>query len=323
LRLAKRIDEPYSLGLANHAAGLAARFEGRWRRAGELFGRTEALLREGLVDWELTWVILWRMEILTWRGEIRELLDRLPAVLKEVTERGNLLLEFLLRGCVAWIARLAADRPDEASREMRRADDLLTPDLAFLRFFQLNGRVEIALYRGDAPAAWRTIDQAWPALQRSSLLAVQLDATRFLQVRGRAALALASTLDRQSSAHRMLERRIRKDLRRIEAHRLAWGDPLAQLLRAGLETLRRGPEAALDHLAMAEAGFESADMELYAAVSRRRRGQLLGGADGDRFVREADRWMSGQGIRNPARMAAVLAPGAWDVGDLDWMPRSL
>ena len=54
-------------------------------------------------------------------------------------------------------------------------------------------------------------------------------------------------------------------------------------------------------------------MELYAAVSRRRRGQLLGAAEGARFLRQADRWMTDQGIRNPARMAGVLAPGVWNV----------
>ncbi len=312
LRLAKRIDDPYSLGLANHAAGLAAFFEGRWKRAGGLLDRTEAQLRQGLVDWELTWVTLWQMEILCLRGHFRELLDRLPVVLKEVTERGNLLLEMFLRSRVAWRARLAVDQPDAASDELRGADNLLTPDLAYFRPFQLAGRVEIALYRGDGPAAWQAIEEGWPLLERSSLLKVQLDETQALQVRCRAALAAAVSLDEESVAHRKLHRRIGKDLRRIEAHRLAWGDPLAQLLRAGLETLRQaGEQPALEHLAAAEAGFESADMELYAAVSRRRRGQLLGAAEGERYVRQADSWMSGQGIRNPARMADALAPGVW------------
>ncbi len=311
-RLARQIEDPYSLGLAQHAAGLAALFEGRWKRAGELLGRSETLIREGLVDWELTWVILWRMQILGTRGHLRELQGRLPAVLKEVTERGNLLLEILLRSSVAYLSRLAADRPDEAAAELAKAEDLLTPDLAFFRTFQLAGRVEIALFRGDATAAWQAIEDGWPRLERYSLLSVQLDEVHARQLRCRAALAVARTLGPESAACRKLKRRIRKDLRRIEAHRLAWGDPLAQLLRAGLETLRQGRAPALEHLAAAEAGFESADMELYAAVSRRRRGQLLGAASGARFITQADRWMTEQGIRNPISMASVLAPGTWD-----------
>ncbi len=309
-RLAKRLDDPYCVGLASYAAGLAAYFEGRWQRAGELFERAEAGLRVGLVDWELTWVIFWRMEILCWRGHLRELLDRLPSALKEVSERGNLLLETMLRGRVAWVTRLAADQPEEAGEELGRAERLLTPDLAFFRPFQLAGRVEVALYRDDCRAAWTAVEQAWPTLERYSLLSVQLDDTQFRHLRCRA--ALASAVDAGISASGRFVGLIKKDLRRIEAHRLAWGDPLAQLLRAGLESLCEGKEAAFDHLAAAEAGFESAGMELYAAVSMRRRGQLLKDAGGARLIREADRWMSEQGIRDPARMAGVLAPGAWE-----------
>ena len=311
-RLARQIEDPYSLGLAKHAAGLAAFFEGRWQRAGELLHRSEALIREGLVDWELTWVILWQMETLCCRGHLRELQDRLPAVLKEVTERGNLLLEVLLRGRVAYVSRLAADQPQEAAVELAKAEQLLTPDLAFFRAFQLAGRVEIALYRGDAPGAWQAVEEGWPVLERYSLLSVQIDEVQARQQRCRAALAAAVAQGPAAEAVRTLKRRIRRDLWRIEAHRLAWGDPLAQLVRAGLESLGQAREQALEHLAAAEAGFESADMELYAAVSRRRRGQLLGTADGTRFITQADRWMADQGIRNPTAMAGMLAPGAWD-----------
>ena len=86
---------------------------------------------------------------------------------------------------------------------------------------------------------------------------------------------------------------------------------MAHLMRAGLETLGSPGESALEHLAAAEAGFEAADMKLFAAVSRRRRGQLLGAVDGARFIGQADRWMAAQGVRDPVAIAAVLAPGVW------------
>jgi hypothetical protein len=52
-------------------------------------------------------------------------------------------------------------------------------------------------------------------------------------------------------------------------------------------------------------------MALYAAVSRRRLGELMGGPGGSDLVAAADEWMGGQGIVNPARMTQVLAPGRW------------
>jgi hypothetical protein len=56
-------------------------------------------------------------------------------------------------------------------------------------------------------------------------------------------------------------------------------------------------------------GFQSANMQLHAAVARRRLGQLRSDAQGQELVREAEKWMSGQTIRDTQRMAALLAPG--------------
>ena len=52
-------------------------------------------------------------------------------------------------------------------------------------------------------------------------------------------------------------------------------------------------------------------MSLYAAAARRCRGLIIGGAEGATLVSEADAWMRNEGIRNPERMTAMLAPGRW------------
>jgi serine/threonine protein kinase len=61
-------------------------------------------------------------------------------------------------------------------------------------------------------------------------------------------------------------------------------------------------------LATAEAGFETADMALHAAVARHARGALTGGDEGRALMGAANRWMTEQGVRNPARMHAMHAP---------------
>ena len=53
------------------------------------------------------------------------------------------------------------------------------------------------------------------------------------------------------------------------------------------------------------------DMALHAACARRRLGELTGGDEGRTLIAAANEWMRGQEIKNPERMAAVIAPGKW------------
>jgi len=53
-------------------------------------------------------------------------------------------------------------------------------------------------------------------------------------------------------------------------------------------------------------------MPLYAAVARRRQGELQGGDEGRGLVEVADFWMQTQKIKRPERWTAMLAPGFRD-----------
>ncbi len=72
------------------------------------------------------------------------------------------------------------------------------------------------------------------------------------------------------------------------------------------------PGDARDMMAAAVTACERADMTLYAAVARRRLGMLRNDDRGPELVREADAWMASQGIKNPARMARLIATGLPD-----------
>ena len=55
--------------------------------------------------------------------------------------------------------------------------------------------------------------------------------------------------------------------------------------------------------------FQATDMALLATVARRCRRLLMGGENGRTLVEDSAARMRGQGIRNPERFAAMLAPG--------------
>jgi hypothetical protein len=55
--------------------------------------------------------------------------------------------------------------------------------------------------------------------------------------------------------------------------------------------------------------FDAAGMQLYAAVSRRCLGSLLGGDAGSHLDAQASACMQRQEIRDPAAMTRLIAPG--------------
>ena len=60
---------------------------------------------------------------------------------------------------------------------------------------------------------------------------------------------------------------------------------------------------------MAISLLETADMGLYVAAAKRQKGRFTGGDEGEKLVREADDWFTGQGVENPAKFADFLVPG--------------
>jgi hypothetical protein len=105
----------------------------------------------------------------------------------------------------------------------------------------------------------------------------------------------------------------RDEARRIKREKMPWSDPLALLLNAAVAYLEGNTVLAQERLARAAEGFDLAGMRFYGAVARRRRGVLLGGDRGRELVRQADDWMTAQGIVNVSSITRLIAPGFPDV----------
>ena len=101
----------------------------------------------------------------------------------------------------------------------------------------------------------------------------------------------------------------RTEARRIGGERMAWSDPIALLLRAGVAYLEGNAALSLRCLHDAVDRSEHADMNLYAAVARLRIGELQRDAAGHEQQGAAVAWMAAQNIKNPAGFTRMLAPG--------------
>lgn len=308
---ARRVAVPHARGLVSLVTGISAALEGRWRSARQQLWGAETILRERCtgVAWELFNAQYFALLSLFYLGELKELAERFPSLLQEAEERGDLYAATSLSTRIAYSVHLAADRPDIARQGLERAMQRWSHQGFHMQhMWDLFGRSEIAMYEGKGALAHRQLLEGWPALERSMLLRIQLIRVGALHRRARAALAAAveaPTEGERSACRREAERLTAH----IETEGTVWGLPLARLLRAGLAALAGDRNASLALLVAAQAGFEEAEMGLYAAVTRWQRGHLTGPPDGTAHIGAAEGFLRAQEVKNIARTAAMLCPG--------------
>ena len=310
--IAERVNEPYAIGLSTLIGGIAAWLDGRWGEGRVLCERAEQILRERCtgVVWEIQMAQLIGLDLLFFLGEVAELSRRLPSLLKEAKERGNLLrATFLRTGYSSHIAWLAADDPEGAVQELEAGFREWTR-FDHLQIWARGVRRDIALYSGTGLLVPGRVDAGWRPFAKALDRFAQVGFLRGLDSRARSRLGMAASVAQPRECESLL-RGAEAHARTILRERTQWAEPLARLVQAGAATTRGATEQALGLLSAAEAGFARADMALHLAAARRRRGELLGGEAGRDLVAAADAWMSGQGIKNPERMTAMLAPGRW------------
>jgi serine/threonine protein kinase len=310
--LAERLGQPQALGVVQVAVGVTAFLEGRWKTAWELAEKGEATLRErgaGLA-WELDATHIYSLRALYYLGEIALMEARLPVLLQEAVERDDLFAATSLRTRHSYAPALATDDAEQASQIVREAIARWSTQAFHMQhYFALIAEGDIALYSEDPASADRLLAEREHALKASRLLRLQVFRVERLFLRARAAIQQAARAD--GSARRTWLQSARRDARSIEREGVHWGDPLANLVRAGIASVWGDAEDALDQVQRAEAGLESADMSLYAAAAQRRRGELIGGEEGGALVASSETAMRNQKIREPGRFAAMMAPGKW------------
>lgn len=314
MRLAQEVQRPHALGLASFTGGVAAYLQGHWALGLERLERAEQILRERCtgVTWELDTTVLFQLRSLLFLGRFHTIALRMPQLVREIRERGDLYAETNIRSRVTWVAWLARDEVELAREEVEGSLQRWSQQGFHLQhYWHMIGTVEIGIYGGSGVGAWRQLQSRWPELERSLLLRIQFTRLEAWHLRARAALAAAAQLGPDGGETPSLRRYTRVAIRRIRREGASWGMALAGLLDAGLQSLHGHRSKALTLLESAAEALGSRDMTLYAAAARRRHGQLTGGPQGAEAVAAADASMVEFGVENPARMADLLAPGDW------------
>jgi ATP/maltotriose-dependent transcriptional regulator MalT len=235
-----------------------------------------------------------------------------PLLLQDALGRGDLFAATNLRSRVSSLVHLMADDVAQARAELRQSmEEWRNQGVHLQHYFALSAEVDIGLYAGTAAEIWRQIEASWPEISDSFLNRLQGIWITLLHLHGRCALALAAAPGTDPAERLRLVRLAEQDAAGIERENMAWSNPQALLVRAGVAACRGDLPEAIQILERAEADFRSADMGMYAAVAQRRRGQLLGAA-GTATLRAADDWLERQNVIKPARLTAMYVTGFLD-----------
>ena len=202
------------------------------------------------------------------------------------------------------IALALTDNIDENRRQVAEtATAWKTHRFDAMRFWGLISEANLLIYAGNGDAAWQHMTKHWTAVRRSLFLLVELSKVEMLDTKTRSAL---------TPAGKRSDRRARLRCAQRDAKQLAKtyvGAPIASLVRAQLAWIEQDEERAHRYLTAAAQRFDQLDMKMYAAVARRRLGELEKGDAGQQFIDTANATFAEQAIVNSDRFVAMLSPG--------------
>jgi hypothetical protein len=306
--LAQRLEHPHAQGMVTMATGVSAFLSGDWPRALEFCNLAEGRFLEHCtgVAWELDTtrtISLWSYFFM---GEVALLKRRLPTLIREAQERGNLYAATNFATLAGHLLWLAEDDPRGARTDLDTVVGKWSQEGFHIQHVTSEiARTQIDLYDGDHLTARDRLIARWPALEASLLLhGLQVIKIVMVDLRARNALAMS----RGTTDPRPFLYSAERDALLLERANVPWSAALAKLIRAAIAS-RRGDDRAASLLSEAASACDSVSMRLIAAAARRRLGGLVGGDQGRSIITSADDWMKKQGIQNSVRMTAMLAPG--------------
>jgi eukaryotic-like serine/threonine-protein kinase len=240
-------------------------------------------------------------------GRWRDLGARFTGYVREAERRGDLY-------GAATLVLLYGDVPALMRDEPALGSELVESYLA--RWRERDGDLQLSLglvcqirlrvYEGRAHTILARADERVRAAQRAGLLRGTW--IRALMLDGRARALVAAALELPDRHRAALLRRAAADVRRIERTGRPIGLAFADMHRGAIALAEGDTPRGLASLARAQERLAALGMHLHARCCSRVAGLAMGGAEGRSRVHDADRFMTGEGIVAPERVAYTLVP---------------
>jgi hypothetical protein len=255
--LARDLADPYAFGFVHlarcFACYLHSDFEGA-RRAG---AAAESIFeqRPVMASWELASVRMLSLASHFFSGELEVIHRRVPALIREAEERGDRYTAAAFRIALCNCAWLVSDDDAEARRNLELAGQTWSQQGVHLReAWSLIARCHVDLYQGHPEAAYQNLQQSWPQLRRSLLLATAQLRIDLRWLRARAALAVAH---RDPGRGAPLLADAERCAAELASERPRWATAVSDLVLAGVLAVRGQPEEAIQRRARALAGAQA------------------------------------------------------------------
>jgi len=262
------------------------------------------------VAWEIDTVQALQIQSLMPIGRLTEVAEMTPRYLRDALDRGDLYGAVNMRTGWASMRWLVTDDPEGCLEECKEAMRVWPKRGFHIEHYNaLLSTTFPLLYLGRAQEAHDHLSRVWPELARSQLLRVENIAISSRMQRAHAAVAAASMAT--ESAHRSaLLARAEADARALLRTRMPYGCVPGNMTLAAVDMARRG-RASERTIGLLREAVRTGDacLGLWSTAARHRLGSLLGGEEGKELVNAADTWMTGQGVKRPDKMYAMLAPG--------------
>jgi eukaryotic-like serine/threonine-protein kinase len=299
---ATRVEHPHARAFVTLMIGMSSILEGKWEKAVDYCTRADTALRDYCtgVGWELANAQLFTLWALCQLGRFDELAERLPRLIDEATQKGDLYLVTSLRIGRTNILWLVRDDPARAANEVERAMEQWSHSTIHLQHFHADAaRTQTDLYAGRADRAHERMVSRWNDFKRAYFFRIQSIYIEALMLRAKAGIARGGVA--LSDAARCI--------RRIRGENMHWSNPIADLLEAGLKSARGVERDVRELLRRAERAFDDASMRVWAAVARFRLGERIGGEEGEQLTSDALELLRAQGVRAPEKFVELYAPG--------------
>jgi tetratricopeptide (TPR) repeat protein len=300
--VAMKIAYPHIIGFADTAMGIATHMSGRWNDARAHLEAGLATLRDhgAGVRWEIDIGDTFWLATLFYVGEWREMARLTHLLLREASDRGDIVAQQGLRTGRCNLAWLLLNRPDEAQHQLTMALQTLGEGFHLPHVQAVVAQVNIDLYVGAAAAAARRLSEAWPSIEQIGVTRLQQPRIELQLLRARTLLADVSQPDRLRAARGIADEMLKEGA--------SWASGLGHLVRAAVLAWHGDGNGAIGELALAEDDLAAAGMVGLLHIARLRRARLEGGPGGTARAEAALDRLRDLGAVDPERVASHLLP---------------